>query len=93
MMRQARMKPLTGPVSVRIIATFSIPKSWPKVKAAMVENGLVRHISKPDLDNVIKEVGDALNKIVWVDDSQINEIVAKKQYGIRPRLEISVISI
>lgn len=33
---------------------------------------------KPDLDNQIKLVGDALNGCLWRDDAQLVEVVARK---------------
>lgn len=35
---------------------------------------------KPDLDNYIKGVFDALNGIVWKDDSQVCKMTASKSY-------------
>jgi len=35
---------------------------------------------RPDLDNYIKAVMDAMNGIVWMDDGQICEITAGKYY-------------
>jgi crossover junction endodeoxyribonuclease RusA len=34
-----------------------------------------------DLDNLVKSVSDACNGLLWVDDSQISEIVAKKKWS------------
>ena len=49
-----------------------MPKSWSKKKRIdMVGES---HAQKPDLDNMIKSVGDCLKK----DDQTINEIIAKK---------------
>jgi Holliday junction resolvase RusA-like endonuclease len=36
------------------------------------------HASKPDLDNLIKSVKDALKSILWHDDSQVAELVAQR---------------
>ena len=43
-----------------------------------------------DLDNFIKLVKDALNKIFWVDDSQIVEVQAKKIYDINSYTEVEI---
>ena len=36
---------------------------------------------RPDLDNLIKGVMDALNGILWLDDAQVVRIHAGKEYG------------
>lgn len=44
-----------------------------------------------DLDNLFKTVSDALNKIVYHDDSQIRELHLYRDYDIiNPRTEILV---
>ena len=42
------------------------------------------HAKKPDLDNLIKAVTDAITDTqrVWIDDSQVYEITARKIYGL-----------
>ena len=87
--------PLTNACSVTIEAFFTVPKSWTKKRKAELlkdSNGLVRHphVSKPDLDNTQKSVLDALNGIVYVDDCQVCEIVARKFYSNSARLDISI---
>ena len=49
-----------------------MPKSWSKKKKIDMVGEC--HMSKPDLDNMIKSVGDCLKK----DDQTIHEIIAKK---------------
>ena len=39
------------------------------------------HTSKPDTENLIKAIKDALNKVAYYDDAQVYEIKAKKFYG------------
>ena len=48
------------------------------------------HTTKPDLDNLIKAIKDALKGLVWVDDSQVCRLVADKKYGAEPKVEIEV---
>ena len=60
-----------------------IPKSWPKKRK---EKALgAPHSSRPDLDNLVKFVGDALNDVLWKDDMVICEIAARKIYSPSPK--------
>jgi len=38
------------------------------------------HITRPDIDNLVKSVEDGLNKVAFLDDSQIIELHATKNY-------------
>lgn len=40
----------------------------------------VPFVKRPDLDNLVKPVQDALNGILWEDDSQIINLVTHKYY-------------
>ena len=40
------------------------------------------HNSRPDIDNLLKSVQDALNGVLYRDDSIIHEISANKWYGV-----------
>ena len=53
------------------------------------------HIKKPDLDNLIKAVKDALKGICWHDDSQVTEIKASKHYALpgEEGVEVSIAAI
>ncbi len=75
-------KPTKPYKNVHLILTFSFqrPKSHyrsGKLKATSPKN----HTTKPDIDNLVKFVMDALNRNFWSDDSQIFSIEAKKVYG------------
>ena len=62
-------------------AVFEVPASWSKAKRVAAFTGELRPIGKPDLDNVIKAWGDALEDIVFFNDSQIVHLSAQKMYG------------
>lgn len=50
--------------------------------------------TKPDLDNLIKGVFDAMNKRVFRDDSQVVDLRATKQYvSERPSISVTVIEV
>ena len=63
------MLPAGAPLVVSCEFDFAPPKSWGKRRKL----GCLGqpHISKPDLDNLIKFVLDALNGVVWADDRQV----------------------
>ncbi|MED4401332.1 RusA family crossover junction endodeoxyribonuclease [Metabacillus fastidiosus] len=48
------------------------------------------HTKKPDTDNLVKGVFDALNKLVWQDDNQVAKVTAVKSYGEVPGMEIVI---
>lgn len=62
---------LTGAIAMHAAVLMPVPESWPKRKKAEALAGLVRPTVKPDYDNVAKLIGDALNEVIWQDDSQI----------------------
>lgn len=70
-------KPFTGPVTLDIIIHKLPPKSWPKAKREAAHYV----VGKPDWDNTGKLISDALNGIVYVDDSQVAEGHVRRRYG------------
>ena len=48
------------------------------------------HIYRPDVDNLIKFIGDALNEVLWIDDALIYEIHVRKIYSLTPKTRICV---
>ncbi|MCY0148349.1 RusA family crossover junction endodeoxyribonuclease [Hoeflea sp. G2-23] len=74
---------LTGPLEVHVEIRMPIPKSKPKKWKADALAGLIRPTKKPDADNFAKML-DALNLIVWEDDSQIVDLRTVKFYHEAP---------
>lgn len=75
-----RGHPLSGPLSIKVRFFMPMPDSWSNKKKA--ELGGEPHVSRPDLDNLVKTVADAINGIAYGDDSQIYKIEAEKFYAI-----------
>lgn len=73
--------PFEGPIVLKVEITKNHTASWSKRKKAET----VHVTGKPDLDNIIKLIGDALNGIVWIDDSQICEIHIRRKYAAASR--------
>jgi crossover junction endodeoxyribonuclease RusA len=40
-----------------------------------------RHITRPDLDKLVRGICDALTGIIWLDDAQVTVISATKAYA------------
>lgn len=81
--------PIDGPISIMMAALLPVPKSWTQKKRAAALLGIVRPTSKPDADNYLK-LSDALNEIVFRDDSQVVEATVRKAYSDRPLLRIEI---
>ena len=65
------LPPYVGPVTVSCRFVFPIPKSWSKAKKAAALSGEMSHTQRPDLDNLLKLVTDAINTHAYTDDAQI----------------------
>ncbi len=68
-----RLKLMPRETPVRVDIRFVLPKP------ASVKRDLP--CVKPDLDNLVKLVLDALNGVAWTDDSQVVELHTSKVYG------------
>ena len=76
---------ITGPIRLQL--DFFLPRP----KAHLDRHGIpkpkspVWHCKKPDLDNLIKAVTDAITDTqrIWLDDSQICQITATKTYALQ----------
>ena len=88
-MRECGRDRLSGPLRVLMKVILPVPKSYSKKKAGDCLSQNILPISRPDLDNFIKCL-DALNGIVWEDDSQIVCLESWKVYGEKPGIQVEV---
>ena len=68
--------------ALRITFTFNIkrPKShWNKY--SLKPSAPIYHTKRPDIDNYVKFYIDCMNKLFYLDDSQVIELSAKKIYN------------
>lgn len=82
--------PWSGPLSIELRLFVAIPKSTTKRDLAAIAAGTFLPTKKPDADNVLKAITDALNGVVYVDDAQIVDVVIRKRYSDTPRAEVMV---
>lgn len=77
---------LRGAVKMEIVFQFKKPKSWTKKKKAAA----YWHTQKPDNDNLLKGIKDALNGIAYKDDAQVCDVTALKIWGERDMIMIEI---
>jgi len=85
--------PFDEPLYVKFTFCFSRPKNHYKTgKNAHIlkDNAPKWRTSTPDVDNLEKFVGDALNGIFWKDDSKIVDMSGSKPYGEQPYIQVQV---
>ena len=82
--------PYNGALKVKALFDFPPLKSFTKAKMNTLSAGTtIYKTTKPDLtDNLMKGTMDALNGIVFTDDSVIAKVESEKIYGIVPRIEL-----
>ena len=82
--------PLETPVTVAIYITVPIPSSYSKKRTEACLSGSERPIKKPDIDNIAKCFLDAMNEIVYLDDTQVLTLHVTKVYGTVGMVEVMV---
>lgn len=77
------------PLEMVVNAYFEIPKSASKkAKTEMLLHGYPN--KKPDGDNILKAVADALNGVAYADDCQIVCATVNKIWSEEPKCEITI---
>ncbi len=82
--------PTENPVALLVHAFLRIPESWNKRDKEAALAGAILPTSRPDGDNYLKAVQDALNETVWRDDSQVVDARIIKRYDAQPAMRIEV---
>lgn len=78
------------PIEIMVELRMQIPESWTKKKRLAASMGQVRATKKPDADNVLKGIKDAMNGIVWADDAQVVLLTVRKLYHADPAVIVAV---
>jgi Holliday junction resolvase RusA-like endonuclease len=78
--------PMSGPVRM-ILSIWLMPskETQRKIKKSIAR---IYPIIKPDADNILKIVADALSGLAFVDDKQIISVYAEKKYSLKPCVEV-----
>lgn len=87
-MREQGFTMIDGPCCLDILAFFEVPKSKSKKFRQAALEGKERPTKKPDIDNIVKALQDALNGLAYKDDSSIVYLSVAKYYSEVPRVEV-----
>ncbi len=82
--------PAEGPIWLRMTINVGVPPSWAEKKRKLAFSNLISPTKKPDVDNVLKAYGDALNGVVWRDDVQIVNVAIDKRFALVPSVSVVV---
>lgn len=82
----------TGALEIRACFFMPMPPKWTAIEQTEGEAGRRLPTDRPDLDNLLKGVKDALNGVVYVDDSQVVSSHAHKRYSREPAAMVSLFS-
>ena len=78
------------PLKMKITAIHGIVKSASKRNQAKMLSGEIKPTKKPDADNIVKIICDALNNIAYKDDTQIVDLQVKKVYGEMEKVIVEI---
>lgn len=78
------------PVNVFVQANFAPPKSFSAKKRASALTGDVQPRVKPDCDNILKVVLDALNGVAFADDKNVVWASCRKRYSEVPSIVVVI---
>lgn len=75
--------PVSGPVECSIVFYITPPKdiSTSKTKIDLINKNIIYPQTRPDIDNYLKPVLDAMQNIIYKDDAQIFKISGEKRYS------------
>jgi Holliday junction resolvase RusA-like endonuclease len=88
--QHGKATPIENPIAVRVMFYMPIPKATSNKARERMAAGLEVPVKKPDIDNLLKAVLDALNGKAYQDDNQIVDILAEKRYSDEPRTEVFI---
>lgn len=77
-------------LKVNITALFPIPKRFNKEQRKKALDGELLPTKKPDSDNIIKIILDALNGVAYHDDAQVCEVYFEKKYAEKSKTIIAI---
>ena len=82
---------IEGPVLIELRIFHAVPQSKSKKWKAEALAGLQPCTKKPDVDNCLKAVCDALNGVVFKDDVQVTDGVFRRRWSETPGVHVRIV--
>lgn len=80
--------PLGGPIRLDVLVIFP----WLKGHSAKVRsNGGIPKETKPDVDNILKQLDDVLERSGFFgNDAQVSDVRVRKRFGAMPTVQVRI---
>ena len=78
------------PLEISILALYPVPKYVSRKTKDLMLNSRLFPTKKPDADNIIKVILDALNGVAYRDDAQICRVYIEKMYAEIPETKVLI---
>lgn len=85
-----QFQPIEKRVKILIIVYFELPKQRSKLQEAEMLSNQISPTKKPDIDNIIKIILDAMNKFAFKDDTQVTKLEVEKKYARSPKVYVKI---
>lgn len=83
-------EPLETPIGVYLYVRIPIPASYAKKRHKDCIDQIERPTKKPDIDNIAKAFLDAMNGVVYKDDTQVICLHVTKVYSTEAGVDVMV---
>ncbi len=84
-------EPLDSPLEAFFYIRLPVPQSYSKKRSKACLEGLESPIKRPDIDNYAKSILDAMNGVIFKDDSQVISLHITKRYDLTPGVDMMVL--
>lgn len=83
-------EPIRTPISMVITFCMPIPVGTSRKRVTQMRSGYIKHMCRPDVDNLAKYLLDVMTGTVYLDDAQIHELILRKIYSNNPRSVVQI---
>ena len=78
------------PLELKVDVEFSVPKAFSKKKREQATGGWIFPTKKPDADNILKSIFDALTGVAYPDDKFIIDVRITQRYGKVEKMKVEI---